>query len=114
MYKRFDYQVRSFKGFCEVKLGKVDDIPCIFVKESPDNTGMSICNAFETLFTLITKYFEIDPNKPFYWIEFWEKDQIGEDEYNLVSHEKGKNPKWTHLGNSESIAIDKIRKTLTN
>jgi hypothetical protein len=113
MYQRFDYQVRNFKGFCGVKLAKVDDTACLFVKESTNNTGMSVCNAFETLFPLITKHFEIDTSKPFYWVEFWEKDQFGEDEYSLVSHENGKNPKWTYLGNSEKIAINEIRKTLT-
>ena len=115
MYQKFDCQVRNFQSFCEIKLSKIDNVIYIFVKESPDNTGMSVCNAFETLFPLITKHFEIDPSKPFYWIEVWEKDHSREeDEYSLVSHRNGKNPKWAFLGNSESIAIDEIRKTLTN
>jgi len=115
MYQQFDYQVRNFQSFCEIKLSKIDNVTYLFVKESPDNTGMSVCNAFETLFPKVIEHFEIDPKELIYWVEVWEKDHSREeDEYSLVSHRNGKNPKWAYLGNSESIAIDEIRKTLTN
>ena len=113
MYERFEFTIpfHRDKSACEVKLVKHGEMNLIFVKEI--NEGMSICNAFEYLFPQVLAHFNLSPENPIKWIEFWENSILGDgDEYSLVNYQlrngKAINPYWTYLGNSEQTAINAI------
>ena len=94
-----------------MKLVKHGEINLIFVKDI--NEGMSPCNAFEYLFSQVLAHFNLSPDSPIKWIEFWEKSNFREkDEYSLVNYQirngKAVNPYWTYLGDSEQTAINAI------
>lgn len=115
---RFSYRNRANRsiGFCDIQIIPIFEgyqYTLVIVTEDTDNTGMSICNAFEDLFRQVCQVFQLNSEKVI-WIEHWERDRVPElsqknvinqSEWNLVNFELNKNkepynPRWVYLGSS--------------
>ena len=107
--ERFSYRNSGNRtiGFCEVGITTVEGKMRVTVKELPDNPGMSICNAFEDLFTQVCDLFELPPDEV-EWVEHWPAWTAKEGGYNRPEEDwhrvefdlvngRATNPRWTPL-----------------
>jgi hypothetical protein len=103
---------------CQVKVNPFLGRKLVVVKELPENPGMSICNAFESLFKAVTRQFELYP-KEVIWVEHWPAWSASEggydrteEEYSLVvysligneAHSAG----WRPLTEAELAAVKSL------
>jgi len=114
-FELFEYKVRSNNSIaqCEVKFipRKYDLV--VIVKELPDNSGMSVCNGFEDLFSQLVAIAKL-PLDSIKWVEYWpacpgrEEEEYCQVHYEL-SYGKATFPRWRYLGNSETAALEAIQ-----
>jgi hypothetical protein len=68
----FSYKVKSNRMLakCGVEIYQGKKSAIVVVTELPDNSGMSICNAFEDLFLQVCEFYKLNPSSVL-WIEHW-------------------------------------------
>lgn len=105
------------KGNCHVEIPAPN---VAIVSETPNNTGMSVCNAFEDLVPQVCEVFGLCLDH-LIWIEHWGKWSVAEgapydrdeEEYTqvLFDIESGRacNPRWRYLGSDRTALAGLLR-----